>query len=145
MAIRILKTAKLDKNYPTELKEVPVAFMDGTLTNFPDLQDQVVEVRLVAGKIECEAVFLHATSYSRRALNRYVTEQIAQHGPGAFDALSATRDLEDDSCMLWDDTRPYEINPNMVPKILAGAPLTLTVDQKKLAQTNAAQDDDDDA
>ena len=124
MSLRLIKIVKEDANFPVELKEVPFAYINGVLSGLENLSDQPVEIRIVNGKIECEAIHLSGADYSRRKLNDIVHQMVSSAGTQAFDALSSTRDLLDFSCFLWDDLRPYPVNPKVAPVMLNGAPLS---------------------
>jgi hypothetical protein len=136
MTLRLMRSTKLETSYPTAVKEIPHAFLDGTMTGIDALSGQPIQVKSVRGKLDCDAVNLHATSYSKRELNKTVNEMLKSMGPQALDALSSTRDLMDSSCFVWDDARPFELNPNACPVVENGAPLP--------GQVQIDEDDDDD-
>lgn len=134
MAIRILQITDTEAGLPTKLKEIPFAYMDGSMTGIDVLAGKPVEIKIWNGKLECEAVHIHTSSYSRRALNKMVNEMFKSSGPQSMDALSSTRDLMDSSCLIYDDLRPTELNPNQAPIVINGAPV----------KGKVSDDDDDD-
>jgi hypothetical protein len=141
MKLRILRATEYDHDYPTSVKEVPHAYLDGTMTGIDALEGQPIQISIINGKVDCDAVYVHATEYSRRNLNTTVTNMIKQLGPQSLDALSSTRDLTDTSCFMWDEVRPYELNPNRAPSIENGAPLAGQV-QKDSDGSDDENDDD---
>lgn len=135
MTLRLLRATQTDASYPTAVKEVPHAYLDGTMTGIEALCGQPIQIQSIRGKLDCDAVNMHASGYSRRGLNQVVNDMLKQMGPQALDALSSTRDLMDSSCFVWDDARPFEVNPNAHPTVENGAPLP--------GQTQAEDEDEE--
>jgi len=144
MSIRLFKTTHTENGYPTVVKEISFAFLDGTLIGRQELADRPIEVRVFKDRLDCEVADLHGSSYSRRALNAEVGDLLKTMGPQAFDALSATKDLEDSACFVWDDRSPTQLNPTTTPLVENGAPLPVSAGTGEPDPSDDDDDDDDD-
>jgi hypothetical protein len=132
MSIRLLKITKETSGEIAQLKEVSFAYIDGCFFEMNDISELPVKLTILNGRVEAEVENLHASAYSRRALRAKVKNLLNSVGPVAFDALSQYSDLKDNSCLLWDDTRPRKLNSKIAPVIENGSPLTgqiLSVDE----------------
>jgi hypothetical protein len=124
MSLRLLKITKETRGEIAQLKEVSFAYIDGCFLGMSKISDLPVKLTIVNGRVEAEVENFHASAYSRRALRAEVKNLLNTAGPAAFDALSQYSDLKDSSCLLWDDTRPRQLNSKIAPVIENGPPLT---------------------